>query len=147
MFDTIKVLPEHAMVIHDTDVLVPLIALVTVVVAVRGRLRTAYPWWVAGLDALLVPLVLVTKLSGEKLQARLGGQVAIEHGRLGSSLVWFTVGLLAAAVLMAGTRDRPGPVRHLASSVVVVAAVAVVLWTVRVGDSGARALWGGLPGG
>ena len=52
-----------------------------------------------------------------------------------------------AAVLMATTRDRTGPIRHVASSLVVLAAVAVVVWTVRVGDTGARALWGGLPGG
>src|SRR6185369_5094837 len=112
MFDTINGLPVHALVVHATVVLVPLMALVTVLVAFRDRLRTTYAWWVAAADAVLVPLVLVTKLSGQKLQARLGGQVAIEHGRLGSSLIWFTLGLLAAAVLMAAARDRPGPVRR-----------------------------------
>ena len=146
MFDTISGLPVHALVIHATVVLVPLMAVITVLVAVRERLRDRYAWWVVAADAALIPLVLVTKKSGEKLQARLGGQVALEHGRLGSALIWFALGLLAAAVLVALTRRRAGAMRMVSSALTVVAAIAVVVWTVRVGDSGARALWGGLPG-
>jgi hypothetical protein len=99
---------------------------------------------VAGGDAVLIPLVYVTKLSGEALQRRLGGGVAIEHGRLGSSLIWFALGLFAAALLVVATRRRPGAPTLVANALAVLAAGAMVVWTVRVGDSGARAVWGGL---
>lgn len=144
MFDTFTGLPVHALVVHATVVLLPLMSLVTVLVAVRDRLRTRYAGWVAGVDAVLIGLVFVTKQSGEKLQERLGGNVAIEHGRLGGQLIWFALGLFVASLLVVATRNRPGPPRLVASALTVVAAVALVVWTVRVGDSGAREVWGGL---
>jgi cell division protein FtsW (lipid II flippase) len=146
MFDTINGLPVHALVLHATVVLLPLMALVTVLVAFRDRLRRQYAGWVALVDLLLVGLVLVTKLSGEKLQKRLGGNVAVEHGRLGDQLVWFAVGLFVASVVVVVTRQRSGVARIGAQVLSVVAAVALVVWTVRVGDSGAREVWGGAGG-
>lgn len=144
MFDTITGLPVHALVVHATVVLVPLMAVLTVVVALRDRLRDRYAVWVAAADAVLILLVFVTKRSGEDLQRRLGGDVAVEHGRLGSSLIWFAVGLFAAALLVVATRRRHGAPRAVASGLTLVAAGALVVWTVRVGDSGAREVWGGL---
>jgi FtsH-binding integral membrane protein len=144
VFDTISGLPVHALVVHATVVLLPLMALVTVLVALRDRLRTRYAGWVAVVDAGLIGLVFVTRQSGEKLQQRLGGDIAIEHGRLGRQLIWFAIGLFVASLLVLATRNRPGAPRLVASALTVVAAVALVVWTVRVGDSGAREVWGGL---
>jgi hypothetical protein len=45
VFDTITGLPVHALVVHATVVLVPLLAIVTVVVALRDRLRERYAVW------------------------------------------------------------------------------------------------------
>jgi hypothetical protein len=144
LYDTFTGLPVHALVVHATVVLVPLMALVTVVVALRDRLRQKYAVVVAAVDAVLIGLVFVTKQSGQDLQRRLGGNVAVEHGRLGSDLIWFAVGLFVASLLVVLTRDRQGAPKLVANLVTVVAAVALVVWTVRVGDSGARDVWGGL---
>jgi len=144
MFDTVTGLPVHALVVHATVVLVPLMSLVTVLVALRDPLRARYAVWVAVVDGVLIGLVFVTKKSGEALQQRLGGTIALEHGRLGSSLIWFAIGLFVASLLVVATRRSGGAAKVAANALTVVAAVALIVWTVRVGDSGAREVWSGL---
>jgi len=141
MFDTITGLPLHPLVIHGVVVGVPLLAVLTVLVAVRKDLRERFAWWVAGANFLLFLLTLVAKQSGEALQQAKGGQLAIEHGQLGSVLPWFVLALTAASAAVAGTsRNRAlGPIAVVVS---IIAAVAAVYWTVRTGDAGARAVWG-----
>ena len=72
MFDTITGLPLHPLVIHGVVVGVPLMAVLTVLVAVRKDLRERFAWWVAGANFLLFLLTLVAKESGEALQAGQG---------------------------------------------------------------------------
>ena len=141
MFDTITGLPLHPLVIHGVVVGVPLMAVVTILVAVRRNLRERYSWWVAGANSLLFLLTLVAKESGEALQEAKGGQLAIEHGQLGSVLPWFALVLaLASAAVAATSRNKAlGPVSVVFS---ILAAVAAVYWTVRTGDAGARSVWG-----
>ena len=141
MFDTITGLPLHPLVIHGVVVGVPLMAVLTVLVAVRKDLRERFAWWVAGANFLLFLLTLVAKQSGEALQQAKGGQLAIEHGQLGSILPWFVLVLTAASAAVAGTsRNRAlGPIAVVVS---IITAVAAVYWTVRTGDAGARAVWG-----
>jgi len=141
MFDTITGLPLHPLDIHGVVVGVPLMAVLTVLVAVRKDLRERFAWWVAGANFLLFLLTLVAKQSGEALQQAKGGQLAIEHGQLGSILPWFVLVLTAASAAVAGTsRNRAlGPI---AVVVAIIAAVAAVYWTVRTGDAGARSVWG-----
>ena len=141
MFDTITGLPLHPLVIHGVVVGVPLLAVLTVLVAVRKDLRERFAWWVAGANFLLFLLTLVAKQSGEALQQAKGGQLAIEHGQLGSVLPWFVLALTAASAAVAGTsRNRAlGPI---AVVVAIIAAAAAVYWTVRTGDAGARSVWG-----
>lgn len=141
MFDTITGLPLHPLVIHGVVVGVPLMAVVTIVVAVRRNLRERFSWWVAGANTLLFLLTLVAKQSGEALQQARGGQIALEHGQLGSLLPWFALVLaLASAAVAATSRNKAlGPVSVVFS---IIAAVAAVYWTVRTGDAGARSVWG-----
>ncbi len=141
MFDTIVGLPVHALVIHAVVVLLPLMALLTIVVAVRQGLREKYAWWVTGANVVIFLTTLVAKESGEALQQSLGGQVAKEHGELGSVLPWFALFLAVSSAAVAYTRRNKalGPIAVVVS---IVAAVAAVVWTVRTGDAGARAVWG-----
>jgi len=141
MFDTITGLPLHPLVIHGVVVGVPLMAVLTVLVAVRKDLRERFAWWVAGANFLLFLLTLVAKQSGEALQQAKGGQLAIEHGQLGSVLPWFVLALTAASAAVAGTsRNRAlGPIAVVVS---IITAVAAVYWTVRTGDAGARSVGG-----
>ena len=141
MFDTITGLPLHPLVIHGVVVGIPLMAVITIVVAVRKNLRERFSWWVAGANTLLFLLTLVAKQSGEALQQARGGQIAIEHGQLGSVLPWFALALaLTSAAVAATSRNKAlGPISVVFS---IVAAVAAVYWTVRTGDAGARSVWG-----
>jgi uncharacterized membrane protein len=141
MFDTITGLPLHPLVIHGVVVGIPLMAVITIVVAVRKNLRERFSWWVAGANTLLFLLTLVAKQSGEALQQARGGQIAIEHGQLGSVLPWFALALALTSVAVAATsRNKAlGPISVVLS---ILAAVTAVYWTVRTGDAGARSVWG-----
>jgi phage terminase large subunit-like protein len=141
MFDTIDGLPVHALVIHAVVVILPLMAVLTIVVAVRRGLRERYSWWVLAGNVVVAGLTLVAKQSGEALRASLGGQIAKEHAALGTLLPWFALFLVLTSVGMALTRRNRalGPV---AVVLTIVAAVAAVVWTVRTGDAGTRAVWG-----
>ncbi len=141
MFDTITGLPVHPLVIHAVVVEIPVMAILTILVAVRKNLREKYSWWVAGANFLLFLVTLVAKESGEALQEAKGGQLAIEHGQLGSVLPWFVLVMTAASAAVAGTsRNRAlGPIAVVIS---ILSSVAAVWWTVRTGDAGARAVWG-----
>jgi Kef-type K+ transport system membrane component KefB len=141
MFDTFAGLPLHPLVIHAVVVGIPLMAVITVVVAVRRNLRERYSWWVAGANLVLFLVALVAKESGESLQKARGGQLALEHGELGDVLPWFVLVLAAASAAVAGTsRNRAlGPIAVVTS---IVASVLAVWWCIRTGDSGARAVWG-----
>ncbi len=141
MFDTITGLPLHPLVIHGVVVGIPLMAVITIVVAVRKDLRERFSWWVAGANTLLFLLTLVAKQSGEALQQARGGQIAIEHGQLGSILPWFALALaLGSAAVAATSRNKAlGPISVVFS---IIAGVAAVYWTVRTGDAGARSVWG-----
>jgi hypothetical protein len=141
MFDTITGLPVHPLVIHAVVVGIPLMAIITIVVAVRKNLRERFSWWVAGANFLLFLVTLVAKQSGEALQQARGGQLAIEHGQLGSVMPWFVLALTATSAAVAGTsRNRAlGPIAVVAS---IVSSVLAVWWCVRTGDAGARSVWG-----
>lgn len=142
MFDTFAGLPLHALINHAVVVLLPLMAVVTIVVAVRPNLRERFMWWVVGANGLMFVVTLVTKESGEALQERLGGQIAQEHAALGSVLPWFALFLALASAGSAVTAQNKA-LRPIAAVVSIVAAIAAVVWTVRTGDAGARAVWGG----
>jgi hypothetical protein len=149
MFDTVLGLPVHVLVVHAVVAGLPLMAVVTAVVAFMPGLRMRFAWPVAVLDAGMVVVTLVARQSGEALLRRLGGvqtvQVAAPHVALGRNLVWFALLLFAASVAVAFTRRsrRPGRATAAAALSLVVGALAI-WWTVRVGHSGAQAVWQGI---
>ncbi len=142
MFDTVNGLPVHPLVVHSVVVLLPLMAVFTFAVALRPSWRRFAPVAVLG-DAVVVGLTFVAKESGEQLQARLAQfqpGVAQEHSEQGDLLPYFAIGLLVAALLVWGGRRASAlvPVSILVS---LLAGAAGVYWVVRVGDSGATAVW------
>ena len=107
MFDTFQGLPVHALIVHATVVLVPLMCLLTVLVALRPRLREKYAWWTFTGDVLAVALVYATMQSGERFEERLGTSPAIErHEHLGRQLIWFVIALALTALVVALTTKR-----------------------------------------
>ena len=143
MFDTISGLPVHVLVVHAVVVLLPLMAVVTVAVAVRRGWRSAAPWVVLA-DAAVVGLAYVGKESGEVLQKRLSQftpNVAHDHGVHGDRVPYFALALLVAAVLVWLT-SRSARLVPLAVAVAIVTGVGSLWWIYLTGESGARAVWG-----
>jgi len=142
VFDTVLGLPVHALVVHGVVVLLPLMAIVTAVVACVPRWRARAAWPVVVIDAGMVAMTFVARQSGEALQRRLGGQVAQQHAALGKNLFWFAFAMFLASLVVAMIHRSQRVT--LGAIFAVVAGVLVVVWTVRVGHSGADALWSGI---
>lgn len=142
VFDTVLGLPVHALVVHGVVVLLPLMAIITAAVACVPRWRVRAAWPVAVIDAGMVAMTFVARQSGLALQQRLGGQIAQEHAAIGRNLLWFALAMFLASLVVAVFRRSQ---RATAGAVLtVVAGVFVVWWTVRVGHTGADALWKGI---
>ena len=153
-FDTIFGLPVHALVVHAVVVFVPLAALGTIAVAAVPRWDRRYGLFVVAAALVAAGSAFVAKESGEALASRIG--TPLEHFEIARWMPWFALALLVLVVALwwldrarPGTTDTgPGrrPRRSTGTRVVavlsVVAALAALVWVVRAGDSGARAVWG-----
>lgn len=155
MFDTVNGLPLHPLVVHAVVVLLPLAAVGTIAIALVPRWRTTYGWLVLAAAAGGTALCLVATQSGEALQERVGRPEA--HADLGAQLVWFSlpmVVLVAVLVMMQrgrvtatsrGSGSRGQSAVTVVAGLAVLAALASGFQVYRVGDSGARSVWGSVP--
>lgn len=159
MPDTVNGLPVHPLVVHAVVVLLPLAALGVVALAVRPSWRGRFGVLVVVIAALATAAIPLATESGESLEHRVGDPG--RHAELGDTLIWFALPLLVAAVALVwlhrraarpaeGTAERSRPARSGALGVVVaVLALAVaaanLVQVYRVGDSGAKAVWGDTP--
>jgi hypothetical protein len=150
-------LPFHFIVLHAAVVLAPMTVALAVVFAVVPRWRYLTRWPTAAMTAVTLVTIWLTRLSGHSfLESRpeLGPSVR-QHQRLGDQLSWITI-LFTLAVLAGiwGLGGRSGlasgrghwPTRSAAvdkglTVAVVVASLVVLVWVVRTGDAGARAVW------
>jgi len=161
---TIFGIPAHPLLVHAVVVLLPLAAVGAAALAVRPSWRQRYAWPVLGLTLAGVGSVPLAQKAGEQLQAKLAlpdNQLITRHADLGNDLLPFALGFGVAVVLllMAGRladRERtaaaespeiPKTWRRIAiamSVLVVLAGIASTVQTVRIGHSGATAVWGGV---
>lgn len=159
MFDLVDGLPVHPLVVHGVVVLLPLAVLGTLAVALRPAWRLRYGWLLVAVTAVATALVPVATSSGEALAQRVGAPG--EHAALGDALIFLAVPLLVlvlALVLLERRRSLAAAVdgqqassgRRLATGIAVLAvvvALATAVQVYRIGDSGARAVWGASVGG
>ena len=152
-------LPLHPLVVHAVVILVPLAVIAGIAVSVRPRWRERFGWPVVALAVVATAAIPVATSSGEDLRDRLTPSSLIaEHAELGDQLLAFMApmtAVLAALVLLdRRTRRAEGPgamVRSIARwtrPATIVLTVAVIglavisaVQVVRIGDSGARAVW------
>lgn len=153
-YDTIFGLPVHTLVVHAVVVLLPLTALAAIVMALRADWSRRL-----GLVTTVAALVCtgasyVAGKSGQVLQSRIDTPLAktihaeiATHASVGRQVKYVALALLVVVALLwwVDRRSRDGGRRTLLAIVlaVVTAVVAVgaIVWTVRAGDSGARAVW------
>jgi hypothetical protein len=152
-------LPLHPLIVHAVLVLTPLTVLALVLGAVwpaaRRRLGIVTP---LGALAVLV-LVPITEAAGRSLAERFGTVPAIAtHRSFGEQLLPWAIALFVVALAQwawyrwgdAPVRRRSRAAAHWIGVGLAVASVAVgvgTMWLlVLIGESGARAVWGGVAG-
>jgi hypothetical protein len=150
LVNTINGLPAHVLFVHFIVVLAPLTAILAIVCAVWAAARRRLVWLVLALATVTVVLTPLTTDAGEWLEKKVGRSPLLHvHTELGDTMIYYAVGLLAAAVLLAAIHVREGrgrvlkpAVSWLLAGIVIVASVATAVQVYRIGDSGAIATWG-----
>lgn len=144
-------LPAHALLVHFIVILAPLTAILAILCGLWPAARQRLTWLVLTLAAVTVVLTPLTTDAGEWLQHQVGRSPSIhEHAELGDTMIYFAIALLVVAVLLAviHLRETRGkPLTLLATwtvaAAVIIVSVATAVQVYRIGDSGARATWGG----
>ncbi len=153
-FDTAFGLPVHALVVHAVVILLPLAAIGGMAMAVRTDWSRRF-----GTATVLAAFIgtgaaFVASKSGQQLQSRVDtplnkvvhAQIAT-HATVGRQVkyVAFALLVLVAVLWWKDRKSRDGGRRttlvNVVAAVTFVASLGAVVWTVRAGDSGARAVW------
>ncbi|MFJ6199761.1 DUF2231 domain-containing protein [Micromonospora sp. NPDC092111] len=157
MFKEINGLPGHVLVVHAVVVFVPLLALLASAYGLMPRWRPRLAWAVVTLAVVTPVLAWVATESGEAFEEALAAKgyppnllaEIREHADYGETLLWFTVGLAVAALLLLAltsgrvrTPNLPGWTTWALTAVVVVLAVVALVYVYLTGDSGAASVWG-----
>lgn len=148
--ETLNGLPAHPLLVHFVVVLAPLTAILAILCAVWPAARRRLVWLVLALAGLTAVLSPITAEAGEWLEHQIGETELIEkHAELGETMLYFALGLLVAAILLAFVHwrtERGNPLPGAASAIVAVVVLASSLATsvqvFRIGHSGAEATWG-----
>ena len=161
---TIFGLPAHPLFVHAPIVLLPLLAMVTVVAAVRpGVARRLGPWLPLAAAAVFVSVLLAVS-SGEALDRALDLGDAKHHAALARTTRLLSFGLLVATAALwwvarrhparlptddastapTAPRRRPSAVLGVVAAVAIAFASLSTVWVVRTGHEGARIHWSGI---
>jgi uncharacterized membrane protein len=147
---TISGLPAHVLLVHALVVFAPLTALLETLCALWPAARRHLVWLVLVLAVVTAALTPITANAGGWLydQERHHRDILNTHAERGGWMIYFSVALLVAAVVLAlvhrreGRAAAPGLVVNAVVAVVtIVIGVATVVQVVRIGDSGARSVW------
>ena len=99
---TVNGLPSHVLLVHFIVVLAPLTALLATLCAVWLAARRRLVWLVVGLAVVNAVLTPVTTQAGEWLENRVGRSPRLHnHTELGDTMLYFSIALLVAAILLA----------------------------------------------
>ncbi|MBS2963849.1 hypothetical protein KGA66_12390 [Actinocrinis puniceicyclus] len=143
-------LPTHILLLHVAVAGVPLVCLTTIAVAARPKWRARFGIANAVFAMVMVGVTYATQVAGQQLynHAPYLQKLAAQHRGLGLTLVWFVAAVAVFAIALVVV-SRAGYAEHHAATVTVaalaIAASAIcVVQCIRVGDSGARAVWGNI---
>ncbi len=144
---TISGLPAHVLLVHALVVLAPLTALLEILCALWPAARRHLVWLVLTLAAVTTVLTPITANAGAWLydQERHHRDILNTHADRGSLMIYFSIALLAVAVMLAlihRREVRASSIVNVAIAVItIVVGVASIVQVVRIGDSGARSVW------
>lgn len=143
-------LPAHILLNHLVVVLGPLVAVLAIVCAVWPAARKRLIWLVLVLALGTLALIPLTTSSGSWLQSRLPPSLMTKsHAQLGETLIYMVAALVATIIVLAAVHVRQVrghtvkfTLHAVVGVLVIAAAVATLVQTYRVGESGARTVWG-----
>ncbi len=146
-------MPAHVLLLHFLVVLSPLTALLEIVCGLWPTVRRGHLLWLT-LILATVTMVLtpITINAGQWLYGLRTNPSPIlrEHAERGSAMIYFSVALLAVAVVLVVLRltERRSETRRLVIHIIVgimVLAVGIssMIQIYRIGDAGAQSVWGG----
>ena len=151
MFDTIAGLPLHPLVVHATEVIVPAAALAVALAALWPRFRLWARFLPMGLALAALVLVPLSTQSGEALEERVKESALIEtHAELAEGLLPWVIGLVVVAALLVWwywaerSASAPRAPRWVAVALMVgalIASTGTTVQAIRIGHSGATAVW------
>ncbi|TFC93894.1 MULTISPECIES: DUF2231 domain-containing protein [Cryobacterium] len=160
MFDTIFGLPLHPLIVHATEVVVPAAALVVLLAALWPRFRRWSGFLPLGLALAALVLVPLARETGEKLKDRVVETALVEtHSEMAEGLLPWVAGLVVVAAMLLWWNYRatvgrtivaraPKWVAIVLAVAALIAATGTTVQAVRIGHSGAAAVWsevGGVP--
>ena len=159
MFDKIGGFPLHPLVLHAAVAGIPLAALLAFLFAIP-KTRSWARWPLAIVVVGATAATFVARQSGLALEADLGitggnpvGTLIAQHYRLGNQLLYIMIvfSIIALLNVFVVSRGTPGTAADGARQsailrvglpiLLVAVAVVALVWVVRVGDLGARAVW------
>ncbi|MUM16882.1 hypothetical protein FZI91_20805 [Mycobacterium sp. CBMA271] len=147
--NTIGGLPAHVLLVHFVVVLAPLTAVLEILCGLSVAVRSRLVWLVAALSAVTLTLTPITTSAGEWLFDREEhpSEALLTHTERGDWMLVFSGALVLGAIVLAIAHrldvspERLGP--HLAvAALVLVLGVVSIVGVIRIGDSGAKAVWG-----
>lgn len=148
---TISGLPAHVLLVHAVVVLAPLTALLEIMCALWPTARRHLVWLVLAFAAVTAAVTPITASAGAWLyqQERHHHEILNTHADRGTMMVYFSVGLLVVAIVLALVHRREmravTPGRTVGVAVAILAILvgsAAIVQVVRIGDSGAHSVWG-----
>jgi hypothetical protein len=159
VFDKIGDLPLHPLVIHVVVIGIPLAVLLALLFAFpKTRVWARWPLGITVVGATAA--TYVAKQSGLAFEAALGikpgnpvGDLILKHSQLAEQLFWIMIAFSVIGLLnvffvsrrtSGSTEDvvkQPAILRIVLPVLLVGVALVALLWIVRVGDLGARAVW------
>lgn len=150
--NVINGMPAHALLLHFVLVLVPLTALLEIVCGLWPAARRGQLMWLtlilAAATMVLTPLTINAGAWLYDLRTN-PSPILREHASRGGLMTYFSAALLAVAVVLVVVRvaERRSDKRHATAHVLVAVLVLAVgissmVQIYRVGDAGARSVWG-----
>ena len=157
MFDKIGDMPLHPLVIHAVVFGIPLAVLLALLFAFpKTREWARWPLAIVVVGATVV--TFVARQSGLAFEAALGikpgnpvGDLILQHSLLANQLfyimiVFAAIGLINVFVVRKSTADgaavkQPAIIRIVLPILLVATGLVALIWIVRVGDLGSRAVW------
>ena len=141
-------LPAHPLLVHFIVVLAPLTAALAILCAVWPAARRRLVWPTLALAGITLVLTPITAEAGEWLYNRVEDTELVEnHEHLGETMIYFSIALLVAAVLLAFVHHRSSRGNNSKALSLIVAVLVIGVGAAtsaqvyRIGHSGAESVW------